>query len=115
MTRVLAVDENNDLYIGSDGSLAMSVDLLAVMQACAQAAKTQRGEMIYAVDEGLPNFATTWNGSPQRIQFEAFMRQALSAVVDVVEVTELTSEVVDNVLRYRATIKTIYGTGAVNG
>jgi hypothetical protein len=71
--------------------------------------------MVYAVDEGLPNFVTIWNGAPQRVQFEASLRKALLAVADVVEVVELNSEVANNVLSYRAVIRTIYGTGEING
>lgn len=115
MTAVLAVDSNNDLFIGPDGSLALRSGLLAVLQACEHAAKTQLGEMVYAVDQGLPNFATIWNGSPQRAQFEAYLRRALLAVPDVVEVAELSTEAAANVLSYRATIKTVYGIGGING
>lgn len=114
MTLVVAVDSNNDIFVGPDGSLATAAGLLAVLQACEHAAKTQAGEMVYAVDQGLPNFATIWNGSPQRSQFEAFLRRALLAVPDVLEVRELNTEVSGGVLSYRAVIKTIYGTGAVN-
>lgn len=114
MTLVVAVDQRNDIFIGADGSLALRSGLLAVLQACEHAAKTQRGEMIYSVDEGLPNFATIWNGAPRRVQFEAAMRQTLLSVPDVVEVVALSSEVVGDMLAYRATIKTIYGTGAIN-
>lgn len=115
MTTVLAADTNNDLFIGDDGALATRSGLAAVLQACEQAAKTQLGEMIYATGEGIPNFSTVWNGSPNRSQFEAFVRRTLLAVPDVVEVQELSTAVSNHVLSYSATIKTIYGLGAVNG
>jgi len=115
MTLTVAVDDKNDLFIGADGSLALFSGLPAVTQNCEHAAKTQRGEMIYAVDEGLPNFETIWNGSPNRLQFEAFMREALEGVQDVIEVSELVSVVVGDELQYRADISTTYGTGTVNG
>lgn len=115
MTTTLAVNENNDLFIGVEGSLALRTGLPGVMQAAEHAAKTQLGEMIYAVDEGLPNFATVWNGSPNTAQFEAFLRRALMSVEGVVEVSQLTITLAGQVLQYRATIKTIYGTGVLNG
>lgn len=115
MTTVLAVDENNDLFIDAEGALALVSDLPAVMQAAAHAAKTQLGEMIYAVDDGVPNFDTIWNGSPNTTQFEAFLRRVLMSVEGVTEITELTTAVADHVLSYQATIKTIYGIGVING
>lgn len=115
MTTVLAADENNDLFIGSDGALATRTGLDAVLQACQQAAQAQLGEMIFAVDEGIPNFATVWNGSPNKSQFEAYLRRTLLAVADVVEITALVTTIANGTLSYTVDIKTIYGTGAVNG
>lgn len=113
--RTIAVDENNDLYIGADGSLAMAADLDAVMQAAQQAAQTQLGEMQYAVDQGLPNFATVWNGAANLSQFEAYLRRTLLAVDHVTGIQDLTVSVANNALSYEATILTDYGPGALNG
>ena len=115
MTTTLAVDELNDLFIGDDGALALKSDLQATLQACAHAAKTQLAEMIYAVDDGIPNFAIVWNGSPNKSQFEAYMRRTLLAVENVIEVPELSTVIANHVLSYQATIKTIFGIGVING
>lgn len=115
MTRTLAVDENNDIYLGATGSLAIAEGLDAVMQAAQQAAQTMRGEMEYAVDEGLPNFAVVWNGSPNISQFDAALRRALLGVPHVTGVASLTITRADNALNYEATITTDYGPGVLNG
>lgn len=113
--RVIAADSNNDLYIGPDGSLATATGLEAVMQAAQQAAQTQLGEMMYAVDEGVPNFASVWNGAANIAQFEAYLRRTLLAVDHVTGVADLTISVAANKLSYTATIQTDYGPGALNG
>lgn len=113
--KTLAVDANNDLYVGADGALAVVSGLTAVLQAAQQAAQTQLGEMIYAVDEGIPNFAAVWNGAPNVAQFEAALRRTLSAVEGVTGVSDLITTVRANTLSYSATITTIYGAGAING
>ena len=113
--RVIAADGNNDLFIGPDGSLAMATGLEAVMQAAQQAAQTQLGEMIYAVDSGVPNFAAIWNGAPNVAQFEAYLRRTLLAVNHVTGISGLTITVEGNKLSYTATIETEYGPGALNG
>jgi len=115
MTITLAVDDLNDLFIGGDGALAVVSELEATLQACEHAAKTQLSEMIYAVDAGIPNFATVWNGSPNKSQFEAYLRRTLLAVENVTEVPELSTVIANHVLSYRAVIKTIFGTGVING
>ena len=113
--RVIAADSNNDLYIGPDGSLAMATELEAVMQAAQQAAQTQLGEMIYAVDQGVPNFASVWNGAANISQFEAYLRRTLLAVDHVTGISDLTITVAGNKLSYTATIETDYGPGVLNG
>jgi hypothetical protein len=115
MTRILAVDDKGDIYLGKDGRLVIALDLEAVLQACEHAVKAQLGEMVLAVDKGVPNFDTLWRGSPNLGQFEAAIRLALLAVAGVVRVTEFKAVRVGPVVQYTATIETIYGAGAVNG
>lgn len=115
MSRVIAVDSNNDLYIGPDGSLALADGLQAVMQAAQQAAQTQLAEMIYAVDQGVPNFEAVWNGAANVAQFEAYLRRTITDVEGVTGIQDLTTTVSGNKLSYRVTIETIYGPGVLNG
>ena len=113
--RTLAVDGSNDIFIGTDGGLAIASELDAVLQVAQQATQTQLGEMIYAVDEGIPNFAAIWNGAPNVAQFEAALRRTLLAVEGVTGVSDLVVTAGNNALSYTATISTIYGAGAING
>lgn len=115
MTRILAVDENNDIYIGRDGRLAILAGLPAVVQACEHAAKVQLGEMIRATNRGIPNFEVIWNGSPNTAQFDAALRAAVLAVADVVRVLALSVQNNSGVLSYQITIETIYGEGIIRG
>lgn len=114
MTRVFTVDENNDLIIASNGNLSISTDVAAIMQACAHAAKAQLTEMVLAVDQGMPNFQTIWNGSPNTIQFEAYLRRQLLAVEGVIDIVSIDTTVSDNILSYTAVIQTVFGQGTIN-
>jgi hypothetical protein len=115
MTRIFSVDVNNDLILASDGNLAISEELDAILQACEHAAKAQLSEMVLAADQGMPNFQTIWNGSPNVPQFEAYLRRQLLAVEGVTDVVSIDASVANNVLAYTAVIKTQFGQGAVNG
>lgn len=115
MTQIFAVDKSNDLFINNDGHMAINRQLDAVIQACEHVAKAQLLEMVLNQERGVPNFETIWNGSPNVIQFEAYLRRNLLSVKDVLEITALDITVRDNVLLYTAEIRTIYGTGVING
>lgn len=115
MTRVFAVDVDNDLYIGENGNLAINTDLLAVMQACAHKVKAQFAEMVLQTQQGVPNFQLIWKGAPNLLQYESYLRAAILEVDGVIEVTQLETAVVESDVRYRAVIRTVYGEGAING
>lgn len=115
MARTLAVNANNDLFLGADGNLALVTALEAVLQTCEHVAKAQLGEMVLATSAGIPNFQTVWVGVPNLSQFDAALLAALQSVPDVTRVTALTTSVSGGVLSYTATIQTIYGTGDING
>lgn len=115
MTKGFSIDENNDIFIATDGRLSISVDLDATMEACQTAVQAQLGEMILAIDEGVPNFQTIWQGARNVAQFEAYVRRAIMSVDGVIEITEFNITVQENVAKYQATIRTVYGSGVLNG
>lgn len=115
MTKTLAVNENNDLYIAGDGRLAVRETLEAVMQNAQQAAQAQLGEMVLSIDQGVPNFQTIWESSANVAQFQAYVRRAILSTEGVIEVKELDTVVRDNAIFYTATIVTVYGQGVLNG
>lgn len=115
MTRSFAIDKNYDLFLNEDGNLALTSDLFSVMQNCQTAAQAQLGEMVLAIDQGVPNFQTIWTGRRNVAQFEAYLRRTISAVFGVIKVKNLTVIVEKNTVKYTATIETIYGEAALNG
>lgn len=115
MTRSLAVDDKNDIYLGPDGNLALVSDLEATLQQAQQAAQTQLGEMEYATDQGVPNFETVWVGAKNISQFDAYLRRAILGVEHVTGITDLTISTAGNAISYKATIETDYGPGVLNG
>lgn len=115
MTRILAVDHNNDIFVGRDGRLAIYAGVPAIQQACEHAVKAQLGEMMFSVDRGIPNFDTVWLGAPNLGQFEAAVRQALREVSGVLAVTSFSAEAINGVLSYRVTISTDSGEALING
>ena len=115
MTKAIAVNSANDMYMDVTNNLAVAYGLTATLQACAQAAKTILGEMIFQTDNGIPYFQQVFNGVPNIPQYQAALRVAWLAVADVIEVVSLTIIQVGNTLKYNATLMTDYGQGTING
>lgn len=116
MTQTFSTDLiNNDLYLDANGNIVMVTGLQAVLETCSHAAKTILGEMVFQIDQGLPDFEAIWVGVPNIPQWELALTQALEAVQDVIEVISVEVIRQNNVLSYIATISTIYGTGSING
>lgn len=113
--RMLGTNDLNDIFLGPDGNIVVVLDVDAVLQACAHAAKAQLGEMVLDIDEGIPNFQTIWRNAVNVPQFEAALRATLENVQGVVEVQQLDVIAQNNVVTYAATIQTIYGQGVING
>lgn len=114
MTRTLATDAQNDITFDRSGDVLIVTGVAAVAANCRTAIQAQRGEMIYALDKGMPTAETAWNDY-NPIQFEAAARVILKAVPDVLGVDSVTLERDGPTLRYTAVIRTIYGETAING
>jgi hypothetical protein len=104
----LATNQRNDLFINADGSLALARDIEAVKQDCQHAMQAQLGEMVFALDRGMPTRDLVWHDT-NLVQFEAYARQTLRAVGGVVDVTAFEVAIEDNALRYSVTIQTVFG------
>ncbi len=107
-----------DIYLDSRGNIAVVYNQEAVLQACAQAAQTILGEMIYNTTTGIPFFQSVWIGVPNIQQYTASLRTAFLAVGGgglVTDVVSLLTSQSGDVLYYSAIIRTIYGTGTLTG
>lgn len=115
MTLSLATNEQRDIYIGRDGSLATLAGAEAVGAAAQSNASALLGEMLYAADQGVPFFDVALGGSRNLAQFEAYTRRAIAQTPGVVRVESFEVSTEGDVLRYSARILTIYGEALVNG
>lgn len=115
MTQCFLINDNNDIYLNSTGKIAIGVDIYALNSACKTAAQAQQGEMPLAQEQGIPNFDVTWTGGPRIALFELFLREAIEDVEGVIKISDLSTNVSNNVLEYSAEIKTEYGSTSVQG
>lgn len=113
--RTIAVNENNDIYIGTDGNLAIVDGLESVKQRCEQAARILKNELPYAQSKGIPFFETPLSASPNLGLYESYLRQQYLGVEDVTGIKYIRFKLDGNELQYEAGILSIYGEATISG
>ena len=116
MTLKIAVDQNNDWYLGEDKHLAISTGLQAVLEECEQVMKVVIGELVFNISRGVLSFEVggVFGNAPDLLFFDSRSRRALLAVVDVLEVVSFDAAIENELLVYSAVIRTIYGVETIN-
>lgn len=115
MVQTLATNSDNDIFIGSDGNIAIASGLQGVLDACSTASYAQLGEMVLATTSGIPNFQTIWIGTPNYPLWNLYLRNTLEGVLGVTSVESIQVTKSGNTLKYTTTINTIYGTTTLSG
>lgn len=113
MAQTIAIDTNGAMYLTA-GSITMLTGADAVGQDCVTAMRTSRGELQYAMQQGMPYRQTAFNRYNPKA-FEAAARRVIGGVHDVVQITEFTVTLTGNVLFYTATIETAFGQTFISG
>ncbi len=113
--RSFAENNSRDLYIGSNNQLVSISEAEALAQITKTAIESQLGEMIYAVDSGMPTDSVVWSGTPNLQQFEFYARKNISAVSGVTGIVSFEAEIVDDTITYTAVISTEFGEVATGG
>lgn len=113
--KTISTDLNNDMYIGDDGNIAMSYDIVAAAQTAKHFAATLKSEMIHEYDLGIPFFITAFGANPSLPQFEAATRRRILEAPEVTGIRSFQVQQDGDILRYTAVIETTYGTATLNG
>lgn len=115
MTKIFAVDKNNDWFLDDSNNISIYSGIDAASQHCEQSMKIVVGELVFDVLRGVLGFEQndTFGNAPDLQLFEARARSILLEVPDVTEVVTFDYEVANNTLTYSAEIKTIYGTDTI--
>lgn len=118
MTTTIAENVNRDMFLGPDGNVAFISNSTGNPVASAQLTKSriesQRGEMIYNFNGGMPTRATAFDQFNPN-QFEAAARAIINATADVTGVSQFGMYRQNNTLFYTAVITTIWGVTTVTG
>lgn len=108
MTFSIAMDDNYDLFLDERGNLATVIGAKACAQNSRSAMSAQRGEMVLAMQRGIPTMATVFSQFDPA-QFEAAARIALRRVPGVLGVTAFDVMQVGTAVEYTTTLLTEFG------
>lgn len=113
--RSLASSSSNDLVLGSNGRISAVTDIDAIEVVARSYMQARRGEMIHAMQQGIPFDLVAFGASPNLAQFEAYARIRLGSITGVREVVSFDAKLDGDVLTYTATLRTDYGETNING
>lgn len=111
------VNETNDIYLDSNGNLALCKDIQAVKVAVSCATKTNYGEIVLDTQAGIPYFETIFTAHPDIELWKTYMKEAILKVPKVIGINAFKTYIdyQKSLLKYAVIINTEYGTEEING
>lgn len=115
MTTLATTADTRDLFLDSQNNLAMVSDAAALANIMTNVLRTQRGELQFDVQSGIPYLETVFKSRSNISLWKGFMIEAMEALENVIRVKSFDITVSGNLLTYEAEIETTYGVITVNG
>lgn len=113
--RTILTDENNDIYLVG-GHIAMAEDKPAVAQIVNNVLRTQRGELSYNTERGIPYLETVLGDNPDVDLWSSYMISALNSISYIDKIISFVPQVDNstNTLTFISRLSTIYGDITIN-
>ena len=113
--RTLLTDSNNDLYL-VNGNIAMGEDKEAVAQIVNNVLRTQKGELSYYIERGIPYLETVLGDNPDVNLWASYMISAIKGLSYVDRIISFVPQIDNdtNTLKFISRISTIYGDININ-
>lgn len=115
MVQCLGLNSANDIYLGADGNIVLQNGIDAIATACGTISRSRLGEMVLTSSQGLPYFETVWRGIPNVRIWQSYLYNALLNVDGVQEVSNIVLSSENNILSFKATVKTQFGSMQISG
>ena len=109
------LNENNDIYIDSNGNLALCKDIEAVKNSVLCSCRTNYGEIVLDTRKGIPYFETIFTAHPDIELWKSYMKQTILSVPKVLGIVAFKHIIEKQILKYTVVISTEYGTEEING
>jgi hypothetical protein len=111
----ISTNKDNDIFIDGYNNIAMSEDIQAVSNIVLNKVRTNLGELQFNSNIGVPYFTTIFCSSPNFALWQKFVEDSALSLDNVTEIVQFETELNKNKLSYTMTIKTDFGSIAING
>lgn len=110
------LNSTNDIYLDTDGNLALVQDIEAVKIAVSCETKTNYGELQLNTTAGIPYFDTVFTAHPDIELWKSYMKDTILKVPKVLTISNFKTYIdyKTSVLKYAIVINTEYGQGEIN-
>lgn len=115
MRTLATTTDTNDIFLNSNGDLEVIQNAEAVANICLNKVRTLQGELLLNTQFGIPYLDILYSAVPNIDLFRFQLRKIITNTENVVAISNLEMTIENNILNYRATIKTTYGEAEVNG
>lgn len=111
----IMTDENNDIYL-SGKSLAIAEDKPAVIQIINNVLRTQRGELSYNTERGIPYLETVLGDNPDVDLWSSYMIDALNGIEYINKIISFVPQInnTNNTLTFISRVSTTFGDITIN-
>lgn len=113
--KTIATNSDNDIYIDSNGNLAMLKDINALANVSKNVILQTYGEAEYNQESGIPYFETIFTDTPKIDLLQAAQIAALENLEDVNRVSNYEYEQSEGVYSYSLIEHTTFGDIQLNG
>lgn len=111
----IATNENNDIYVGNSGNLAMLQDINALANVSKNKVLTTLGEPQFNILDGIPYFETVFTDTPIIDLFQAKQIEALESLEHVNKVSNYNYTQENGIYNYSVNINSDFGDIQLNG
>lgn len=110
----IALDETHDIFLDSEGNLALVRNIEAVKTAVDCVTKTNYGEIVLNTRLGIPYFTTIFTAHPDIELWKSYMKEAILSVPKVLGISYFKTYIEKSLLKYAVVINTEYGEAEIN-
>jgi hypothetical protein len=109
MSKLWAVNDNNDMFANANGTIALVEDEAGVDQDVKHALTSVLGEMIYSQQDGVDFYGTIFAPFPNVEAFIQSCRKNIRRKSNILSVNSFEVFKEDNIAKYETTITTSFG------
>ena len=113
--QTISINSNNDIYLGTNGNLAITQDINALADISKNKVLQNYGEALYNTLQGIPYFETMFTDNPKIDLFQAAVIETLENTDNIQRISNFDYTQENGVYSYSLIEHTTFGDITLNG